>query len=353
MYTFTGSGLTEQVLLTTYEVVTGTTTAYPTASVVGHEKVIIVLNYKIRIYSFFGGEAEFLLQRKIGAGDWEYVDFQGACFTIPALQDGYIEWKFHDPHYTGIPAGQSIQHRLLARKTVEGDAISLHYSLAEPGETDTTVIVKFKYNFDGEEIEEMFMFFRAQADIRAAIKTDGTLWTWGNNSWGRLGVGDGDHRDIPTLVGSGYAYVDVYKAYLFTVAIKTDGTLWAWGYGGQGQLGQGSTSNQFSPVQVGTGTDWKRASIGNNHMAAIKNDGTIWACGRNYEGQLGQGTFSAGSQVLVQIGTATDWVDIECSQNFTYAQNSSNEFWATGENGLGELGTDDGIDKNVLTLVSF
>ena len=84
-----------------------------------------------------------------------------------------------------------------------------------------------------------------------AVKTDGTLWAWGDNSYGQLGDGTTTHRLSPVQVGSGFA--SVAAGYYHTVAVKTDGTLWAWGYNDYGQLGDGTTTYRLSPVQVGSG----------------------------------------------------------------------------------------------------
>jgi alpha-tubulin suppressor-like RCC1 family protein len=74
-----------------------------------------------------------------------------------------------------------------------------------------------------------------------------------------------------------------------TVAIKSDGTLWAWGANGNGQLGLGDITHRYSPVQVGSDATWTDVSAGDYHTLAIKSDGTLWAWGHNTNGQLGLG----------------------------------------------------------------
>ena len=64
-----------------------------------------------------------------------------------------------------------------------------------------------------------------------------------------------------------------------TVALKTDGTLWAWGNNFYGQLGLGDNSDRNIPVQVGTDTNWETVSAGHNYTVAMKDDGTLWAWG--------------------------------------------------------------------------
>ena len=71
--------------------------------------------------------------------------------------------------------------------------------------------------------------------------------------------------------------------------MKKDGTLWAWGANQEGQLGLGDTSNRDSPTEVGSASDWAAVSCGAAHTLAVKKDGTLWAWGANQDGQLGLG----------------------------------------------------------------
>jgi alpha-tubulin suppressor-like RCC1 family protein len=88
-------------------------------------------------------------------------------------------------------------------------------------------------------------------------------------------------------------------------AIKTDGTLWGWGNNSDyGKVGNGSTVDLSSPVQIGALTDWSKISAGWNSTTALKTGGTIWAWGRNIV--LGDGTSTTRSSP-VQIGALTDW----------------------------------------------
>jgi alpha-tubulin suppressor-like RCC1 family protein len=91
------------------------------------------------------------------------------------------------------------------------------------------------------------------------------------------------------------------------MAIRTDGTLWGWGDGSNGKTGHGNTTSYCSPVQVGSLTDWKTISCANTQGLATKTDGTLWSWGRNQYGQLGDGTTTE-RQSPVQIGSETDWL---------------------------------------------
>jgi len=117
----------------------------------------------------------------------------------------------------------------------------------------------------------------------------GTVWSFGSNNNGQLGQGNTTNYSSPVQVGSLTTWKLVSGGQYFTTAIKTDGTLWAWGQNiFYGQLGQGDRTNYSSPVQVGSLTNWKEVSNGRYHSVAIKTDGTLWAWGSNAYGQLGQ-----------------------------------------------------------------
>jgi hypothetical protein len=94
-----------------------------------------------------------------------------------------------------------------------------------------------------------------------AVKQNGTLWAWGGNSAGQLGTSNTTTYTLPVQVGLLTNWLNGSKltaAGSFCLAIKSDGTLWSWGYGGDGQLGINTVSpaNRNSPVQVGSSTTW-------------------------------------------------------------------------------------------------
>jgi len=183
-----------------------------------------------------------------------------------------------------------------------------------------------------------------------AIKTDGTLWAWGENGYGQLGLGDTTDRNTPTQVGTGTNWSSVSCGYGHTIAIKTDGTLWAWGYNYYGQLGLGDTTNRNTPTQVGTGTNWSSVSCGGWHTIAIKTDGTLWAWGYNYYGQLGLGD-TTDRNTPTQVGTGTNWSSVSCGVYHTIAIKTDGTLWAWGRNGYGQLGLGDTTNRNTPTQV--
>ena len=179
-----------------------------------------------------------------------------------------------------------------------------------------------------------------------AIKTDGTLWAWGNNWFRQLGDGtDGtaESKNTPVQIGSGY--VSVSAGDYHTLAIKTDGTLWAWGDNDYGQLGDGTNEGKNTPVLIGTG--WAYVSAGSDHIVAIKTDGTLWAWGDNNYGQLGNGSsgigYYGGKDTPVQIGQDR-WTSVSAGSH-TVAIKTNGSLWVWGRNNNGQLGL--GVDKYI------
>ena len=127
-----------------------------------------------------------------------------------------------------------------------------------------------------------------------AIKTNGTLWSWGNNGFGDLGLNQGNpfpryDRSSPTQVGSRTDWSFVAKGGNGGAsAVTTGGELYSWGYNTNGQIGNnlnGYPGFRSSPVQI-PGT-WTHAVAGNGWKAGIKSDGSAWSWGSNYKGALG------------------------------------------------------------------
>lgn len=192
----------------------------------------------------------------------------------------------------------------------------------------------------------------------AAIKTDGTLWTWGKNAAGELGQGDTVDRSSPTQVGTLTDWAEIVGAAWgqfennnsgSILALKTDGTLWSWGRNHEGQLGLGDTTNRSSPTQIGAEIDWDKIAYAFSTGIAIKKDGTLWTWGYNNFGTMGVGDTTSRSSP-VQVGTETDWTNIGANYVSAFGIRGG-ALYAWGHNGHGTLGLGDTTNRSSPTQV--
>jgi alpha-tubulin suppressor-like RCC1 family protein len=179
------------------------------------------------------------------------------------------------------------------------------------------------------------------SNVSAGIKTDGTLWTWGNNSAGQLGTNNTTSYSSPVqTVAGGTNWKQVSCRSSHVAAIKTDGTLWTWGDNSfYGVLGVNDRVNRSSPVQtISAGNNWKQVSCGNYCTAAIKTDGTLWMWGANDYGQLGTNNTTSYSSPVQTVAGGTNWKIIITGTNQTSAIKTNGTLWSWGDNTYGQLG---------------
>jgi alpha-tubulin suppressor-like RCC1 family protein len=158
-----------------------------------------------------------------------------------------------------------------------------------------------------------FLSVAAGGDHTLAILNSGALFAWGANGFGQLGIGSLVDAFAPVPVTEDIDWESVSAGGSHndkgsdqpgngghSLAIKTDGTLWAWGANAYGQLGLGHKDDTTVPTQVGKERGWKRVSAGKLHTFAWKADGSLWGWGNNLNGQLGNGfSGDAAKNVLV------------------------------------------------------
>ncbi len=186
-----------------------------------------------------------------------------------------------------------------------------------------------------------------------ALKNNGTLWSWGQNTSGQLGLGNNTNALVPTQVGTDTNWVYIDASDNHATAIKSDGSLWAWGINTNGTLGIGNTTSQNVPTQVGAGavSNWAHSGGGSAHNGMIKTDGSLWTTGGNDYGQLGNGT-TVMMTTPSQIGSSS-WSKVCGGYWFTMALRTDGSIWSWGRNNNGQLGsgTPTNLNLNIPTLV--
>jgi len=171
------------------------------------------------------------------------------------------------------------------------------------------------------------------------LAEDGSLWAAGTAESGVQGTNDGVDHKVLTRIGTDNDWADMacsrfwgYSAF----AIKTNGTLWAWGENSAGQLGIGNTQAQTLPVQVGTDTDWKQVAAGVSSVLALKADGSLWGWGLNMYGELFG--YEGRQSSPVRLGSETDWEKVLVIEFRAYAVKKDGTLWAWGDNSRNLLG---------------
>ena len=193
--------------------------------------------------------------------------------------------------------------------------------------------------------EELYTFAGGKTHS-AGIKTDGTLWTWGNNAYGltrsgQLGIGESTvERSTPvTTFAGGSTWKQVSVGYYHSAAVKTDGTLWTWGNGGSGRLGNNLTTIRSTPVTTfAGGTTWKQVACGSNHTAAIKTDGTLWTWGSGLNARLGANNTNNSNTPITTFAGGTTWKHVSAGDTHTAAIKTDGTLWIWGSNLNVQLG---------------
>lgn len=152
-----------------------------------------------------------------------------------------------------------------------------------------------------------------------ALRKDGSLYGWGGNNNGMLGTGPTATSVLtPTIVAGGGTWKSATIHYEHALGIRTNGTLWAWGTNANGKLGLGDLVIRSTPVQVGSETIWSKVSAGSQYTLALKTDGTLWAWGLNTWGNLGVNNLTSYSSP-VQVGSGITWKDISAGHHHSMA----------------------------------
>ncbi len=200
-------------------------------------------------------------------------------------------------------------------------------------------------NFPGHQLssDTNWNYITATQFYSLGIKNDGTLWAWGTNYYGQLGIGSYTSAYYPTQVGTDTDWKHVEAGEFTTMALKADGTLWGWG--NSVYCGNGSTLNRSSPARIGTDSDWKSLAFGMAHGIAIKTNGTLWGWGSNVNGEVGNDQFTMN---IRQVGSDSDWKDCYAGHINSGAIKNNGTLWMWGSNEYGQIGIGTTATKPVI-----
>ena len=178
-----------------------------------------------------------------------------------------------------------------------------------------------------------------------ALKSNGSVLSWGQNASGQLGINSiVDARQataISTLAGR--SITAITSGHNHNLALRSDGAVYAWGVNESGQLGDGKTKNLLIPTQIAALSNMVALAAGARHSLALRNDGTVWAWGANNAGQLGDATTTA-RLAPVQVSGLSGVLAIAANGEHSLALRNDGTVWAWGNNGVGQLG--DGTTSN-------
>jgi alpha-tubulin suppressor-like RCC1 family protein len=185
------------------------------------------------------------------------------------------------------------------------------------------------------------------------LKSDGTVWTWGYNLYGQLGLGyTNSFENTPVNVPSLSGIIRIAAGNTHTTVLKNDGTVWSFGRNLSGQLGDGTTAQRATPVRVSglSGVVDIAAGPEGGHTLALKSDGTVWAWGAANDGQLGEGTNVSKRLTPVQVTNLNQVAAIAAGASHSLAMKSDGTVWVWGRNQSGQLGI--GSTNNVSAPVN-
>jgi alpha-tubulin suppressor-like RCC1 family protein len=250
-----------------------------------------------------------------------------------------------DTNWENVRAGYYFSLAKKTDGTLWGWGDNQYHQLSSTN-TSTYIYAPTQIGFDSD-----WLIFSSGQKHVTTIKTDGSLWSWGDNTYGQLGNGTNIAESNPIRVGLDNDWSTVSLGTFYNLALKSNGTLWAWGKNvDYGQLGDGTNVNKNTPTQIGTDNNWTIISAGNEFAVALKSNGTLWSWGRNGTGQLGDGTY-INKNVPTQVGIENNWVSISAGAGHVLALKNDGSLWAWGSNNGFKLGDGTNINRLIPTHI--
>ena len=178
-----------------------------------------------------------------------------------------------------------------------------------------------------------------------AVRENGTLWCWGRNFMGELGVGDDEVRAAPEQVGEHADWQTVQCGSRITCGIREDGSLWCWGFNEQRTVAPNTPEDdeefgpELVPVQIGEQDDWTSVDAGTDYSCGTREGGTLWCWGNNYDGQLGVGDDEWRTDPT-RVGAEEGWSSVRTARGHSCGIREDATLWCWGREHQGRLGID-------------
>jgi alpha-tubulin suppressor-like RCC1 family protein len=211
------------------------------------------------------------------------------------------------------------------------------------------IILLFSFSITVGLSQSEWLKIKSGAEYTIALKNDGTLWSWGDNQYGQLGLGDNIIRNTPTKIGNETDWAELSCGGYHVLALKNDGSLWTWGLNSFKQLGNNSSVNSNIPILVSSEM-WLRISSGQANSFGIKSDGSLWAWGYNNGENLGLGIAGNIAEPM-QVGNELDWKDVECGGSHNLALKVDSSAFICGNNTSGQGGLGDNISVTFFSKI--
>jgi alpha-tubulin suppressor-like RCC1 family protein len=197
-------------------------------------------------------------------------------------------------------------------------------------------------------------------NFNMALRADGSVWTWGGNIDGQLGLGHYEYQSTPVQIPGLQNVVAISAGRAHALALKSDGSVWAWGANFQGEVGNGQFSYpQYWPYVAPTGVAVHTPqpmedsagvvsgviaiSAGDSFSLLVKSDNTVWGCGSNYSAQLSYSTVPEEDPPgiytkVIQVTGLSNVVKVAAGRESAVALRADSSVWAWGSNTDGTIG---------------
>ncbi|RYJ04738.1 MAG: hypothetical protein EON52_15230 [Actinomycetales bacterium] len=235
----------------------------------------------------------------------------------------------------GLPGGISLDGARLSGTPQAGTSTTLFLTFT-PRQPYAAADTRLVYTVEGTmPSTRSSTVVDAGSQFACRVKSeDASLWCWGYNLSGNLGIGDYSPMDAvqPTPQKVPGAWRTVATGGFFgACGLRTDDSLWCWGQSNQGQIGDGSLVGANSPRQVTSGgKTWSSVAVGYSHACATTKPGALWCWGDNSSGALGLPAAGNGSSTPVLVDQST-WTAVSAGNNQTCGVKTDGSLWCWGQ----------------------